>query len=184
MQATPTPHIFMRLLLKSLLWITGLGLVAALVLGLALALDRRPLVAEPAPPSPAEQTWAADWLAKQRRHHGRAASGNRLELTEPQANLLLNALLGRSGQGQAQVRLDAQVGRVWPSRSSCRWISSTAISIWSWNWSRTIPCLGSSRHGSPGCRFPARWRRRWSSRRSRRSIVRRWCMRSVSRPNG
>ena len=97
----------MRLLLKSLLWITGLGLVAALVLGLALALDRRPLVAEPSPPSPAEQTWAADWLAKQRRHHGRAASSNRLELTEPQANLLLNALLGRSGQGQAQVRLGA-----------------------------------------------------------------------------
>ncbi|MCK7576216.1 MAG: hypothetical protein MZV65_10160 [Chromatiales bacterium] len=97
----------MRVLLKSLLWITGLGLVAALVLGLALALDRRPLVAEPAPPSPAEQTWAADWLAKQRRHHGRAASSNRLELTEPQANLLLNALLGRSGQGQAQVRLGA-----------------------------------------------------------------------------
>lgn len=97
----------MRVLLKSLLWITGLGLVAALVLGLALALDRRPLVAEPAPPSPAEQTWAADWLAKQRRHHGRAASSNRLELTEPQANLLLNALLGRSGQGQAQVRLSA-----------------------------------------------------------------------------
>ena len=97
----------MRLLLKSLLWITGLGLVAALVLGLALTLDRRPLVAEPSPPSPAEQTWAADWLAKQRRHHGRAASSNRLELTEPQANLLLNALLGRSGQGQAQVRLGA-----------------------------------------------------------------------------
>jgi hypothetical protein len=97
----------MRVLLKSLLWITGLGLVAALVLGLALALDRRPLVAEPAPPSPAEQTWAADWLAKQRAYHSRAASSNRLELTEPQANLLLNALLGRSGQGQAQVRLDA-----------------------------------------------------------------------------
>jgi hypothetical protein len=97
----------MRLLLKSLLWITGLGLVAALVLGLALALDRRPLVAEPAPPSPAEQTWAADWLARQRQRHGRAAASNRLELTEPQANLLLNALLGRTGQGQAQVRLGA-----------------------------------------------------------------------------
>lgn len=97
----------MRLLLQSLLWITGLGLVVVLVLGLALALDRRPLVAEPAPPSPAEQTWAADWLAKQRQRHGRAASSNRLELTEPQANLLLNALLGRSGQGQAQVRLGA-----------------------------------------------------------------------------
>lgn len=97
----------MRVLLKSLLWITGLGLVVVLVLGLALALDRRPLVAAPGSPSPAEQTWVADWLAKQRQRHGRAASSNRLELTEPQANLLLNALLGRGGQGQAQMRLGA-----------------------------------------------------------------------------
>ncbi|MTW21543.1 hypothetical protein [Allochromatium palmeri] len=97
----------MRFLLNGLLWVASLGLFATLVLGLALALDRGPLVAEPAPPSPAEQTWAADWLAKQRAHHSRAASSNRLELTEPQVNLLLNALLGRSGQGQAQVRLGA-----------------------------------------------------------------------------
>lgn len=97
----------MHVLLKSLLWITGVGLVAVLVLGLALALDHRPLVAEPAPLSPAQQRWAADWLATQRAHHAQAASSNRLELTEAQANLLLNALLGRGGQGQAQVRLGA-----------------------------------------------------------------------------
>lgn len=90
---------------KILGWVVTLPILFVLVVGTALLLDRKPLVAEHHRITSSERAWARRWFFEQRARAHRGGSVT-LRLSEHDATLLANALIDKIGEGQAEVRLE------------------------------------------------------------------------------
>ncbi|MGE5154251.1 MAG: hypothetical protein ACM3ST_09565 [Bdellovibrio bacteriovorus] len=95
----------MRFLIKSLGWLLSLALLSATILAALIYLDSRPRVPEARTLTGAERAWAEGWLRAARPQGPREGDPVTLTLTEAEANLLLDYLIDRLGEGRAQIRL-------------------------------------------------------------------------------
>jgi hypothetical protein len=96
----------MRTLIKSLGWLLTLALLVVTALAVLLYLDSRPRVLEARVLTGAERAWAEEWLRAARPRGPSRGEPVTLTLTEAEANLLLDYLIDRLGEGRAQVRLN------------------------------------------------------------------------------
>ncbi|WP_245537405.1 hypothetical protein [Thiocystis violascens] len=88
-------------------WLSIVSVILALALGALFLPDSRPIVEQDRAITAAERAWARHWVAANRPRGRQPGELMTIGLSEREATLLANELLGRFGQGRAAVRLDA-----------------------------------------------------------------------------
>ncbi|MBK1723728.1 hypothetical protein [Thiocystis violacea] len=102
----------MNVLIKTLVWLCGIAIAAGIGLAALVILDSRPLLETDMHITAAERAWVQRWIAVNRPSANRSEGLNSLSLNEREANLLLNALVDKIGQGRGHVHLGQGGARI------------------------------------------------------------------------